>query len=403
MTNRGSRQKQRRTHPALVAALITVAALALAMFIVPGWAAAQPGTPTSTGKRPIQIEPSSIAGWSIEEGTAKKKVGRIGPTDASIPQARWQFTINTLATRFSSGLSVLTPATNYFTVAENGRVSYTGANPRVAGRTYTGMGTAFLTITISDSKEKADDLRVTIPIAMQAQPTLTAVASSITGWTVQDGTESKKVGKIGLNEIRNNRAEFALDRVTSEISGQFTGQITGQITIDESTGIISYDGKALVASGDTAFYPHDIDLDVTVKDKKGKFADGALEITITVNEPFKPSITALGAPYNSWEITVGEKSNDIGRIYALGDPPLARQASALHAAQLRRRGPARLLRQQENRHSQLQAEQGPAALPRGNLRRQAAHIDPTPDRSLTPGRPCGDDHGDRQRECQSPW
>ena len=275
-----------------------------------------PTSATTTGGRPIQVDGASIAGWSIEEGTAKKKVGRIGPTDASIPASRWRFAVNTLATKFSSGMSVLTPATNYFTVAANGRVSYTGANPRVSGRTYTGMGTAFLTITISDSKEKASDLQVTLEIAMQAQPTLSARASSISGWTIEDGKQDRRIGKIKINEIGDKRTQFTLDRAFSELN---SAELSGLIAIDADTGIVSYDGGALVASGVTASYPHDIELDVTVEDKKDKFADVELEIVITVTKKPPLTIKAIGAPYDCcWEITVGTPSDNIGTVYGAG-------------------------------------------------------------------------------------
>ncbi len=272
-----------------------------------------PTSATTSGGRPIQVDGASIAGWSIEEGTEKKKVGTIRSTAASIPKTRWQITVNTLVTSFSSGMSVLTPATNYFTVAANGRVSYTGANPRVSGRTYTGMGTAHLTITISDTKEKASDVRVTIPIAMQAQPTLTAVESSIGNCAIIETIADKHVCKIKVAEIGDKRTKFVLDSAYSE----FYGAITGILTIDEATGKLSYDGSAVVGSSfrSTVKYPHNIELEITVQDKKNKFAEVELSIDVAVTQVQPPRLTAAGAPYRDWQVEAGEADDDIGTVY----------------------------------------------------------------------------------------
>ena len=283
-------------------------------------AASTPSTPTtsnptstsSTGGRPLSVDAASIAGWSIDEGTAKKKVGVIRSTAASIPKTRWTFTVNTLVTQFSSGMSVLTPATDYFTVAANGRVSYTGANPR-AGRTPTGMGTAHLTITISDSKNKAGDLRLTIPIAMKAQPTLTAIESSTANCTIIETIADKNVCKIKVAEIGDKRTKFVLESAGSE----FYGTITGIFTIDEATGRLSYDGSAVVGQSFRAIakYPHKIDIDIAVTDKKNKFAELELTIDIAVRQVQPPRLVAIGAPYNGWTVKAGEADDNIGTVY----------------------------------------------------------------------------------------
>ena len=272
-----------------------------------------PTSATTSGGRPIQVDGASIAGWSIEEGTEKKKVGSIRSTDASIPKTRWSFTVNTLVIQFGTKMSNLTPPSNYFTVAANGRVSYTGRNPRVSGQTYVGMGTAHLTITITDTKDKAGDVRLTIPISMQAQPTLTAIEGSTGNCTIIETIADKNVCKIRVAEIGDKRTKFVLETASSE----FYDDLTSILTIDEATGKISYDGSAVVeqAKRARAKYPHRIDLDISVSDKKNKFAEVELTIDVTVTQVQPPRLVATGAPYRGWQVEAGEADDNIGTVY----------------------------------------------------------------------------------------
>ena len=141
--------------------------------------------------------------------------------------------------------------------------------------------------------------------AAGAAPTLSVVASSIEGWTVESGTAKEFVGRVKAEGLpTTKRSQFAMTSASDVTSG--TVLADGIFTV-RNNGRVSYNGDAIAGSTVT--------LNVSVTDSKGRAAAITTAITVTVTQP-AGSIQLI----NGWTVESGTAKKIVGKVKAEGLP-----------------------------------------------------------------------------------
>ena len=225
---------------------------------------------SSTGKRNIGVDLSTVSGWEIVDGVKKDHVGiiRLLPPPGSIPVKRAMF-ITAGASYMHEGTEI---TENTFKIGRNGKVSYTGAAFAEV------TNSAKLSVVITDSKSKAATVLLDIPIAVrQPYPArLAASGAPYNGWTVTAGVADDNIGTVYGIAFDGEIVKFPKHpkfryEITQAVDLAKAGDAAGPalligskhaaFKIGKATGVVSYTGERI--TGDQ------VRITIRVSDKKG--------------------------------------------------------------------------------------------------------------------------------------
>lgn len=269
--------------------------------------------------RGIEVVESSVTGWTIENGVASPVIGKI--VSEGLPKKRLNFKLNAATGQFDNGgVAIVATAMNvgeFFEISANGRVGYKGkdlmTNVTASNIAFTRPATIMLSVTISDSKDKAAPVTEVIRIKALPQTPLTIDDESLTGWSIVAEKKQGRVGKIEVAERGARQTEIKLTRLYASVNDS---AFSGPFKISDA-GVVSYNGSTILCCGNTQRYPQTVEMTVEISDKKGRYATITKTITITVREPRPPTIVVLGAPYECcWDVTAGSADGAFAYVYA---------------------------------------------------------------------------------------
>ena len=277
---------------------------------------------TSTGKRNIGVDLDTVSGWSIVDGAKKDHVGviRLLPPPGSIPAKRVTFTVAT-ATYEAAGS---TQHEVVFTVGRNGKVSYSGAMLQYETDNIT------LVVVLSDSKSKAAEVTLNIPITVRQPlpPRIAASGAPYNGWSVTAGEASDNIGTVYGIAFDGDLVKFPRHpkfryEITQAVDLAKAGDAAGPalligskhaaFKIAKGTGVVSYTGERI--TGDQ------VRIKIRVSDKKG------LAAPIDVISLVSVTHTATSRPAG----TPSRTQPDL-RSFAERNPPPAVWRGPVHAA-----------------------------------------------------------------------
>lgn len=210
----------------------------------------------------FSVDESSLEGWSVDIGKAKKTVGKVAVE--GLRTYRLDFSISE-AREVRPGPDTVLPE-GVFTIAGNGRVSYTGAEG------LRGRPVVVLTIEVADNRKK-DAVTVEARVNVN-RPRIDIDFPSYSGWTVTSGESKDRVGKLVASGIPKNRLNIRLMLAYDD-----SGPLGADVFKIGNGGRLRYDGSAL--SGD-------VQLVFLLTDTLGYAGGHSLATWVTVNSSAPP-------------------------------------------------------------------------------------------------------------------